>query len=149
MRSIKASGLSAPVSPDDLKVHLRLEPLGKRILLVGGFRTGKDMWKFVRTVKPPAELVPQLVGSTRIQENLEVITPDGVSYHALGFGGNGALMLQVHLHAFVAAGHPVADVRENEIVVRGFERQPIPISQCRGIAHNVRSPREPSVAGAS
>ncbi len=112
-----------------------------RILLVGGFRTGKDMWSFVRKVKVPVELVPQLVGATRIYENLEVITPNGISYQALGFGGNGSLMLQVHLQAFLEAGHPVANVLENDIVVHGAEHTPIPISQCKGIAHNVHTPK--------
>ena len=141
MRRSKASGLSAPVSPADLEVELRLEPKGMRIILVGGFRTGEDMWKFVRTVRAPADLVPQLVGSTTSQKNLEVITPDGVSYHALGFGGNGTLMRQVHLQAFLEAGYPVADVQKHDIVVLGKEHSPIPISQCKGIAHNIHPPR--------
>ena len=135
----EAKKVSVPETPERLAIHLGDDGPGRRFLLVGGFKNQKELMKFFRTIKTPGDLVAETTGSIRAYINLEVITPEGESFYAVQFSGNADLMWKIHAEAVLAAGYPMADVREQQILIHGREDYPIPVSTCSGVLHNVRA----------
>ena len=129
--------VSVPQSPERLAVHLGGLGANRRVVLVRGPRRVRDLQKFIKGLRVPSELVSELAGSMIGYMNLELTTPDGLSYYAVETLGAADAGWKVVAATAEAVGYQIADVRDLQVVPSGLEDRPIPIARCTGVLHNV------------
>jgi hypothetical protein len=133
----KDKKISVVESVERLAVHLGTLGPKRRVLLVRGPKNERELKKFLRGIKVPSELIPQMAGSMFGYTNLELTTPAKESFYAVETLGAADVGWRVVADAAVAAGYQIADVRDLQVLRRGHEDQPIPVTMCAGVLHNV------------
>jgi hypothetical protein len=133
----KDKKVSVVQSADRLAIHLGTLGPKRRALLVRGPKNERELNKFLRGIKVPSDLIPEMTGSMISYTNLELTIPTGESFYAVETLGSADVGWKVVADAAMAAGYAIADVRDLQVLLHGHEDRPIPVAACTGVLHNV------------